>query len=201
MTLVALVRRWRIESKVLATVLVAALPVAAWAAPDNRDIVVHVQKHGQDIAVEVDCPVAAPLSVVWEVLTDYDHMTQFITNLDYSGVEHRVDNVLRVHQRGKVSKGPLTVAFENVREVELVPYREIRSRLISGDLKASEFTTRIVEDAALIHIVNAGHYTPNAWVPPFVGPALIEAETRKQFGEIRSEILRRSYRQIGAPPQ
>jgi hypothetical protein len=29
------------------------------------------------------------------------------------------------------------------------------------------------------------------WVPPFIGPALIEGETRKQFSEIRAEILRR----------
>jgi len=30
------------------------------------------------------------------------------------------------------------------------------------------------------------------WVPPLIGPAVIEAETRKQFEEIRAEILRRS---------
>jgi hypothetical protein len=116
-------------------------------------------------------------------------------------VPRRRDNLLRVHPKGKLSKGFLTVTFENVREVELVPYREIRSRLVSGDLKASEFTTRIVEDAALVHIVNSGRYTPNAWVPPFIGPALIEAETRKHFGEIRTEILRRSERQAGSASQ
>jgi hypothetical protein len=142
--------------------------------------------------VEVDCPVDAPWSVVWEVLTDYDHMAKFISNLEYSGIKGRADNVLRVHQKGKASRGPLTLTFDNVREIELVPYSEIRSRLISGDLKASNFITRIVEIAARVHIVNSGRYTPNMWVPPFIGPALIEAETQKQFGEIRSEILRRS---------
>jgi hypothetical protein len=30
------------------------------------------------------------------------------------------------------------------------------------------------------------------WVPPIIGPVLIEAETQKQFGEIRREILRRN---------
>jgi len=33
---------------------------------------------------------------------------------------------------------------------------------------------------------------PDMWVPPFIGPAMIEAETKKQFGEIRAEILRRN---------
>jgi hypothetical protein len=32
------------------------------------------------------------------------------------------------------------------------------------------------------------------WVPPLIGPALIEAETRKQFAEIRTEIVRRAAR-------
>jgi len=30
------------------------------------------------------------------------------------------------------------------------------------------------------------------WVPPVIGPVLIEDETRKQYGEIRDEIIRRS---------
>jgi hypothetical protein len=192
MTKRALVHRKRIEWRVLAAVLLAVLPVSAWSLNADQDIVVRVQKSGQNIAVDVDCPVDAPSWVVWEVLTDYDHMAQFISNLEFSGVEDRVDNVLRVHQKGKASRGPMTLTFDNVREIELVPYGEIRSRLISGDLKASEFTTRIVEVAARIHIVNSGRYTPNMWVPPFIGPALIQAETQKHFGEIRTEILRRS---------
>jgi len=177
---------------VLAVLLLALLPVSAWSLDTDQDIVVHVQMDGQIVAVDVDCPVDAPWSVVWEVLTDYDHMTQFISNLEYSGVDDRVDTVLRVHQKGKASRGILTLRFDNVREIELVPHREIRSRLISGDLKASDFVTRIVEVGARVHIVNSGRYTPNIWVPPFIGPALIEAEIKKQFGEFRTEILRRN---------
>lgn len=154
----------------------------------------HVKKNGPEIVVDVDCPVRAPLSITWDVLTDYDNMSSFISNLQYSGVEARVDNVLRVRQKGKATRGPLSFAFDNVREVELVPFTEVRSQLISGDLKASAFATRIIETAGVVHIVNSGRYTPNVWVPPLIGPALIEAETRKQFGEIRAEILRRSER-------
>ena len=94
----------------------------------------------------------------------------------------------------KATRGPLTITFDNVREVELRPFTEVRSRLISGDLKASAFTTRLVDVDGLVHIINSGRYTPKMWVPPLIGPALIEAETRKQFGEIRTEILRRSER-------
>jgi len=169
--------------------LVAAAAVAADA---GQDIVVKVEKAGAEIVVAVDCPVAAPPPVVWEVLTDYDHMSAFISNLEYSGIQDRTDNILTVRQRGKASRGPFSFAFDMVRRIELVPFGEIRSRLVSGDLKASVFTTRIVDIDGLIHIDNSGRYTPNRWVPPVVGPALIEAETRKQFAEIRQEILRRA---------
>ena len=119
-------------------------------------------------------------------------MAQFISNLEHSAIESRAGNVLRVRQNGKVSRGFLSMSFDNVREVELVPKREIRSRLISGDMKASVFTTRIEEVAGRVHIVNAGRYQPTLWIPPVIGPALIRSETQKQFGEIRTEILRRS---------
>lgn len=181
--------------------VLAALPVPARPAPtDNSDIAVHVTKDGPTISIEVDCPVAAPVAVVWEVLIDYDHMTQFISNLETSIVRERNGNRLNVYQKGKARRGPVTFTFENVREIQLVPYREIRSRLISGDLKASQFTTRIVDDGGGLHIINSGRYTPKIWVPPLIGPALLEAETRKQFGEIRAEILRRSKLQAGLLP-
>ena len=184
--------RSRRPLRFVALLLLAIVPVCAWSAGTDQDIVVQVRKDGQNIAVDVDCPVDAPWTVVWEVLTDYDHMALFISNIERSGVTARADNVLRVHQSGKAGRGILTMTFDTVREIELVPNREIRSRLISGDLKASAFTTTIVEVDHRIHIVNIGNYIPNIWVPPVIGPALIKAETQKQFGEIRSEILRRS---------
>jgi Polyketide cyclase / dehydrase and lipid transport len=186
------VRRRTRPVTVLAALLLGVLPVSAWSSDTDQDIVVHVQMNGQIVAVDVDCPVDAPGSVVWEVLTDYDHMAQFISNLEYSGVDDRLDDLLRVHQKGKASRGILTMRFDNVREIHLVPHHEIRSRLISGDLKASDFVTRIVEVGAQVHIVNSGRYTPKVWVPPLIGPALIEAEIKKQFGEFRTEILRRN---------
>ncbi len=175
----------------LAVLWLAAVAVPAASAVSDEDIIVHVRKDGPEIVVEVDCPVRAPLRAVWDVLTDYDNMSRFLSHVQYSSVRGRGDNVLTVRQKGRTSGGPFSFAFDNLREVELRPYTEIRSRLISGDLKAFAFTTRIVSAGEIVHIVNNGRYTPNIWVPPLIGPALIEAETRKQFREVRAEILRR----------
>ena len=172
--------------------LLALLPLSAWSAGDTADILVRVQKDGPTISVEVDCPVAAARAIAWEVLTDYDNMPKFISNLEQSVVRIRTGNRMMVYQKGKASRGPLTFPFENVRDIELIPEREIRSRMTSGDAMPAEFTTRIEERGAKLHIVHTGKYTPKTWVPPVVGPMLIADETRKQYGEIRDEIVRRS---------
>ena len=168
-------------------------PLSSPAVPEP-DIVVNVTKEGPAYLIDVDCPVRAPLAVIWAVLTDYDNMHTFISNLQESRVETRVGNVLTVRQRGKTSLGRFSVEFDGVREIEIVPLVEIRSRYLSGDLKSSTFTTRVAGAEGSFHIINTGRLTPNRWMPPLIGPTLIAAETRKQFDEFRQEILRRSAR-------
>jgi len=169
-----------------------AISVAAWSAARDDDITVRVQKAGTEVIVDVDCPVRAPLPVAWAVMTDYEHMPRFITNIESSSVVKNDDTHLTVTQKGRVSRGPFTYAFETIRDVELVPFSEIRSKLVGGDMKASNFATRFVDAGGVVHVINSGRYTPTMWVPPLLGPSLIEAETRKQFGEFRAEIIRRT---------
>ena len=175
----------------LLVLLAASAPRAASIGPPD-DIAVTVHKEGDAVLVSVDCPVRAPRAIAWSVLTDYDHMAGYVTNLKVSEVRARTGDTLQVYQSGRAQRGLISVSFENVREIQLVPQDEIRSRMLSGTLKSSDFTTRIVDDGNELHILNSGRFIPNVWVPPLIGPAVIEAETRKQFEEIRAEILRRS---------
>jgi hypothetical protein len=163
----------------------------ALAQPDERDVAVHIQRDGPRIIVDVRLPVAATALETWAVATDYDHMASFVSNLESSRILTRAGNVLTIEQKGRASRGPLSFAFQNVREIVLTPPREIRSRLVSGDLEASEFTTRVIDHGESAEIVNHGEFIPKVWVPPIIGPAVIEAETRKQFAELRAEVLRR----------
>ena len=65
----------------LLVLLLAVFPLCAWSFTPNQDIVVKVRKDGAGVVIDVDCPVDAPWQVVWEVLTDYAHMPQFISNI------------------------------------------------------------------------------------------------------------------------
>jgi hypothetical protein len=120
-------RRAFAASLALAAALVAWPPVAARAAGDTSDIVVHARKNGATITVEVDCPVDAPRAVVWDVLTDYDHMAKFISNLQASTIRMRMGDRLQVHPKGQASRGPLTFPFEMARRKQ---YGEIRDEIV-----------------------------------------------------------------------
>jgi hypothetical protein len=176
--------------------IAAAFAFGLWAACASAqaaydDIVAKVRQDGSRVIVDVSLRIAATALETWDVATDYDHMAAYVSNLQVSRIIERDGNVLTITQKGKATRGPFSFTFENVRRIVLTPYREIRSQLVSGDLQSSEFTTEIVDHGDWSEIVNHGEFVPKVWVPPVFGPAIIAAETRKQFGELRDEVIRR----------
>src|SRR5436190_15669136 len=119
-----------------------AQPPTRTDTQEGEDIVVHVKRDGETIIVDVEMAVRASPRAAWDVLTDYDHMAQFVGNVESSRITDRKGNRLIVAQKSHTALGLLQFSFDNVREVDLVPHSEIRSKLISGDMKASAFTTR-----------------------------------------------------------
>lgn len=185
--------------RVMALGLSLGVPFALAQAPGKTDaqgasaIVVHVEKAGETIVVDVEMVVQVPPVAAWDVLTDYDHMSQFVANVHSSRIAGRRGDKLIVAQQSSTAFGLLKFSFDNVREVELVPHTEIRSKLISGDMKASAFTTRLASDGAgATRVTNHGEFVPTMWVPPVIGTAFIASETRRQFVELRNEMLRRA---------
>jgi ribosome-associated toxin RatA of RatAB toxin-antitoxin module len=153
---------------------------------------VKVQRRGETIVVDVVATAPGSPREAWSVLTDYDHMATFISNLTTSRiVERRDEHLLEVMQAGRTKVGFMSFGFEAVRAVELVPMREIRSSLVSGDFKAYASTTSIAPTPTGTRIVHHGEYVPKAWLPPMIGPAIIERETKKQYQEFIAEIERR----------
>ncbi|MBX3646133.1 MAG: SRPBCC family protein [Rhodocyclaceae bacterium] len=156
-----------------------------------EDILVAVQVRDGEVIVDVDLRVEATPHEVWAVLTDYDHMTSFISNLESSRVVSANGDTLTISQKGKAAYGPLSFSFDNVRELKLSPYSRIDSRLIKGSMKKLEGTTRLAAADSGTRITYHGESIPNVWIPPGIGKTFIERETREQFAEMRQEILKR----------
>jgi ribosome-associated toxin RatA of RatAB toxin-antitoxin module len=168
-------------------VLLAPAPAAA-----AEEIAVRVERHGESVVVDVEALMPGPLGDAWAVFTDYENMAAFISNLTASKVLARDGHTLEVMQSGHTKVGFLTFGFEAVRAVELRPMHEIRSTLVSGDFKAYASTTSLAPANGGTQVRHHGEYVPKKWLPPLIGPAVIERETKKQYQEFAAEIERRS---------
>jgi hypothetical protein len=171
----------------------AALMSLAQASDD--DIEVAVKRDGPRVTVDVRMPVAATAEQVWEVLTDYEGAPRFISKLHESRVLSRSADRLVVSQKGTAGFGPFSVEVESVREVRLVPPRRMESRAISGNAGPSWTDTELIARPGGTEIIHHAESEPDFWVPPLIGPAVIESDTRERFQELREEILRRKIMQ------
>lgn len=167
----------------------AALSIAVSA--HAQPVTVHVDRQGDEIVVSVEAKVQVSAKHVWAVLTDYENMAGFLSALKSSSVVQRRGNSLQVAQAGEQRHGPFRFAFNSVRAVELVPGKEVRSRLLKGNFKRYESTTRLVDQGAATLIVHQAKYVPDTWVPPGIGPSVIRDKATEQFGELIAEMRKR----------
>ena len=185
------------EHGIQALGLITALPVCgspyAFAGDaDFQKIAVAVEVSGELVTIDASLHFAATPEEVWDVLTDFDHMAEIVTNLRSSRILSRSASALVVAQEGRASAGPLTFAFDTVREVQLKPFVEIRARLLRGSMRKLEGTTYLIAESTGTRIINHGEFIPGVWVPAIIGIGFIEAETRKQYDEMRQEVMRRT---------
>jgi hypothetical protein len=174
----------------IAPALLWLLAAQAQASPEPA-IEVEVRIRGEEVLVDVNFHVRATPQEAWAVMTDYGHATEFISKLEKSVILSRTENVLLVSQKGRMGWGLISVPLETVTEVHLTPFEKMQGRLVSGNMKKSESTTRLIADAAGTRVAYHLESIPEAWIPPLIGRGLVELETRARFRELVAEILRR----------
>lgn len=166
------------------------LPVWADTAPaDNA--VVKVQKNGDTVIIDLSITVSVTPQEAWDVLVDFDHMTQFNHNLEISQVLEKNGDQWKVQQKGKTTHGGFSFSFDSVKQVTLKPYESIQSHLLSGTLKKHESLTTLSPDGKGTHIVYHAESISGVWVPPLLGTSVVEDEVRKQFQDMEGEMLKR----------
>lgn len=133
----------------------------------------------------------APPAIVLAVLTDFDHMAEFMPGLLASRIVSRHRNIYEVAQRGKLSFGPFSMPFESLRRIEVVDDTRILSRSLSGSAKhmQSEMKIRPQEYGTLIdyHL----EIEPESWIPSSLGSNFMQHELAEQFNALGREMLRR----------
>lgn len=170
-------------------------PVQESMTADGQSLVsdsdVRVEGSGGNFTVDLTMYAPVAPSLAWAVLTDFEHMGEFVPNLVSSQVIERSDNLLKVNQKGVARYGLFSANFESIREIRLSPPREIRAHGVGGNIRRMESVMQLQTEGAGTRLNYHAEVLPGFWFPPLIGPALVRHDTAEQFSAMLREMTRR----------
>lgn len=173
----------------LATFLYLALLADAARAGDD----VAVEATRREGALEVVCraTVGATLALIWQTLTDYDRLADFIPGMRKSRVLSREGAVSVVEQTGEARFLFITYPIEvTLSSTERPPY-SIEARLLKGNMKRLDGVYRIEPQADGRYSVSWTGVVEAESMPPLIGEMLMRSSIEDQFRGMVLEIERR----------
>lgn len=174
------------------TLCILWLYCAGNASVFARDISIETTRQGDYIVIDASVDLQTDVRIVWQVLSDYDRLAQFIPDLKSSRVVERNAEGPVVEQTGEYSflffSQPIEVRLQ---VVESPPYR-IVSRAIAGSFREMTGSYDLSPISGGVRLRYAGRMQPKFDVPPFFGMVAARAASEKQFRGMVDEILRRS---------
>ena len=174
-----------------ATLLPTPAALAADASAAVADGDVHVERTHGSFTVEMVVHVPVDTARAWSVLTDFEHMADFVPNLTSSQVTDRSESLVKVTQKGTARYGIFSSHFESVREIHLTPMREIRAHGVGGNIQRMESLMLLEPDGSGTKLTYHAEVQPGFWFPPLIGPSLVQHETAEQFSAMLHEMVKR----------
>lgn len=164
-------------------------PACAADVVNPEDVVAERREGIYYASLSLQAPV--PPALALEVLTDFDHMAEFVPNLTASRIVSHTGNVYRIAQQGKASFGPLGFRFESERQVEVQPDGRLLSKAVSGSTKYMRSELRVQDMGAVSRLDYRIEMIPDYWAPTVVGVSFMRHELAEQFTALLREMERR----------
>ena len=164
-----------------------AFPALCHAA----EISLQAARHGDSFNVEAAAEFEAEVTLAWEVLTDYDRLSEFIPGMHSSRVVSRSKRSVIVDQNGEARLLFLSYPMKVRLEIEEFPYERIVSRAIEGNFKELRGAYTLEARGRRLLLYYTGSLTPDFSIPPLIGTILVRKTVEKRFGAMVDEIIRR----------
>jgi carbon monoxide dehydrogenase subunit G len=167
---------------------------AASCAPERalaQQISIRTDRDGEFVTVSASAVMRVDLRVAWAVLSDYDHLSKFIPDLQSSRVVSREGNKVRVEQKGDVGflfyREPVNVTLD----VEEEPPRRIVARSVAGNVRGLETRYELHSSSAGVRLDYTGRFVPSFSIPPLIGMPIVSRLIERRFRAMIEEIQRR----------
>jgi uncharacterized membrane protein len=122
--------------------------------------VVDVQQNDKVFKIEASFEIDAPSDVVYNVMTDFDHMAKFVPNVDSSKIVSASSNTYKVKQTGNVTFGIFDIPYESVREISVVPGKEIKAKSADKENGDMQSTAKFVTVDGKTKVIYTAEWTP-----------------------------------------
>lgn len=192
---------WRPGWAIVMTQLafVAALGTAPGASAGK--LAIQVERQGEFVSVRASAVLDADALTAWEVLTDYDHLAEFIPDMKSSRVLRRDGDRAVVEQKGELGFLFFSRAIDVTIAVSEEPLRRIVARAIAGNLKDMEASYELTASANGMELGYRGRFVPDFFLPPLIGMPLVRRSLERRLRAMVDEIERRYAVARGRPTQ
>jgi ribosome-associated toxin RatA of RatAB toxin-antitoxin module len=166
---------------------------SASASGQKHNLFVHIRSQKGVYFVKGEFYVQASVENSWKVLTDYNHIADFVGNVDSSDILEQKQSSLIIRQEisGKV------LFINKTFRLKLLIHEHPRQLISFTDISRKSFSiyegswelTPFKGESKIIYRLKA---KPRGWAPLILGQHAFKSNARTLLDEIRSEIIRRS---------
>jgi ribosome-associated toxin RatA of RatAB toxin-antitoxin module len=175
-----------------ALIVAGLLAVCAAERAEASDVIT-VEARRRDEALEVVCRVLldAPVELIWQTLTDYGRLAEFIPGMRKSRVVSRSGAVTIIEQSGEARLLFFTFPLEVTLTTTERPPHVIEATLLRGNLKRLDGVYRIAPQGGGRALLSWTGVVEAVSMPPLIGEMVMRASIEDQFRGMVEEILRR----------
>ena len=157
---------------------------------------------GGTITVAASAEMAVEAGTAWSVITDYDHLAEFIPDMQSSRVIRHDGDQLLVEQRGSLGFLFFQQPIEVTLSVVEAPRHGIEAHAVSGNMAEMDGRYGLETlPSGLVRLSYAGRLVPDFPVPPVVGRIAVRSVLARQFNALVAEIVRRDTAARSAAPR
>lgn len=177
-------------ASVAAAWLLLSSAVAAPVEPQVR-----VDRNGDYFSVTAHLAVEVDRGTAWSVITDYEHLRDFVPEMEESRVVSAPGQPLLVRQKGAWSLFGYRIPVQIVARVDEQPMRSVRFHSVSGNVRVENGEWTIEEQGHGVAIRYRVDCDPDFWIPTVIGRMLIRRDVRDKLEGVAYEMLKRDVAQ------
>jgi carbon monoxide dehydrogenase subunit G len=177
----------------LITLLFSALSAAS-------EVKVDAHKEANLVKIDAEFSVAVNKEQAWQVMVDFEHMPQFLPQLQSSQILSQSGNHLRIAQTMSVPLTLFNYHYESIRDIDLKPFSEIRASSVGGS-DAYKSIAQLKVSAGQTVISYHAEWQPSSDLLAGFALDTMRSQIRQQFLAMQQEMLKRQQHAVASAPQ